>query len=168
MRTIRRPWRGWIGAAVGLLTLAAFGVAQVVAPTAGAAGPPQIDHIFTIVMENHNYGTILANTTEAPYTNSLIARYSLAANYAAVAHPSLPNYLALTGGSTYGITTDCTTCTVTATSIADRISASGRAAARPSNRPWSLRDPSTSAPELNWATPTKPAPPPPRWLSSTS
>ena len=126
MRTLRRSWRGWIGAATGLLTLAAFGVTQIGARGAVAAGPPQLDHIFTIVMENHNYGTILANTNEAPYTNSLIARYSLAANYAAVAHPSLPNYLALTGGSTYGITTDCTDCTVTATSIADRISASGR------------------------------------------
>jgi len=27
-----------------------------------------------------------------------------------VAHPSLPNYLALTGGSTFGVTTDCTDC----------------------------------------------------------
>src|SRR3984893_4322828 len=126
MRTLRRSWRGWIGAATGLLTLAAFGVTQIGARGAVAAGPPQLDHIFTIVMENHNYGTILANTTEAPYTISLIARYSLAANYAAVAHPSLPNYLALTGGSTYGITTDCTDWFVTATSIADRITASGR------------------------------------------
>ena len=41
-------------------------------------------------------------------------------------HPSLPNYLALTGGSTFGVTTDCTDCFVTATSIADRITASGR------------------------------------------
>jgi acid phosphatase len=123
MRTLRRSWRGWIGAATGLLILAALGTTQI---SARAASPPQLDHIFTIVMENHNYGTILANTTEAPYTNSLIARYSLAANYAAVAHPSLPNYLALTGGSTYGITTDCTDCFVTATSIADRITASGR------------------------------------------
>jgi acid phosphatase len=126
MRTLRRSWRGWIGAATGLLTVAAFGTTQIGARVAAAAGPPQLDHVFTIVMENHNYGTILANTTEAPYTNSLINRYSLAANYTAVAHPSLPNYLALTGGTTYGITTDCTDCFVTATSIADRITASGR------------------------------------------
>ena len=31
-----------------------------------------------------------------------------------VAHPSLPNYLALTGGSTFGITSDCTDCSVRA------------------------------------------------------
>ena len=29
----------------------------------------------------------------------------------AIRHPSLPNYLALTGGSTFGITSDCTDCT---------------------------------------------------------
>jgi len=44
-----------------------------------------------------------------------------------VAHPSLPNYLALTGGSTFGITSDCTTCFVSAPNIAkDRVEASGR------------------------------------------
>jgi acid phosphatase len=44
-----------------------------------------------------------------------------------VAHPSLPNYLALAGGSTFGITSDCTTCLVSAPNIAkDRVEASGR------------------------------------------
>jgi len=109
-----------------MLVLAALSTTQLGTPAAGAAGPPQLDHIFTIVMENHNYASILGNTAQAPYTNSLINEYSAAANYAGVAHPSLPNYLALTGGSTFGVTTDCTDCFVTATSIADRITASGR------------------------------------------
>ncbi|HEX9315022.1 MAG TPA: alkaline phosphatase family protein [Actinomycetota bacterium] len=126
MRTPGRPWRAWIGAATGMLVLAALSTTQLGTPAAGAAGPPQLDHIFTIVMENHNYASILGNTAQAPYTNSLINEYSAAANYAGVAHPSLPNYLALTGGSTFGVTTDCTDCFVTATSIADRITASGR------------------------------------------
>ena len=34
MRTLRRSWRGWIGAATGLLTLAAFGSTQIGAPGA--------------------------------------------------------------------------------------------------------------------------------------
>ena len=42
----------------------------------------------------------------APYTNQLIVKYGLAANYFAITHPSLPNYLALTSGSTWGITDD--------------------------------------------------------------
>jgi acid phosphatase len=109
-----------------MLVLAALSTTQLGTPAAGAAGPPQLDHIFTIVLENHNYASILGNAAEAPYTNSLVNQYSAAANYAGVAHPSLPNYLALTGGSTFGVTTDCTDCFVTATSIADRITASGR------------------------------------------
>ena len=126
MRTPGRPWRAWIGVAIGMLVLAALSTTRIGTPAAGAAGPPQLDHIFTIVLENHNYASILGNTAQAPYTNSLVNQYSVAANYAGVAHPSLPNYLALTGGSTFGVTTDCTDCFVTATSIADRITASGR------------------------------------------
>ena len=126
MRTPGRTWRAWIGAATGMLILAAFGVTQIGTPAAGAAGPPQLDHIFTIVLENHNYASILGNSAQAPYTNSLVNQYSAAADYAAVAHPSLPNYLALAGGSTFGVTTDCNDCFVTATSIVDRIAASGR------------------------------------------
>ena len=42
----------------------------------------------------------------------------------AITHPSLPNYLALTGGSTFGIDSDCTDCRVpSATSLADQLSA---------------------------------------------
>jgi hypothetical protein len=54
-------------------------------------------------MENHSFGQIIGNTG-APFINDLAASYGLAANYTSVAHPSLPNYLALTGGSTFGIT----------------------------------------------------------------
>jgi phosphatidylinositol-3-phosphatase len=39
----------------------------------------------------------------------------------AATHPSLPNYLALTGGSTFGISSDCTSCSVGATSIVDQL-----------------------------------------------
>jgi hypothetical protein len=43
---------------------------------------------------------------DAPYLNSLISRCGLAADYHAIAHPSLPNYIAMTSGSTHGITDD--------------------------------------------------------------
>jgi len=43
----------------------------------------------------------------APYENSLIGKCGLATNYHGVTHPSLPNYIAATGGSTAGITSDC-------------------------------------------------------------
>src|SRR5690242_8770414 len=81
---------------------------------AAAAGTPNFAHIFMIVMENRNNTSIAGNPGAAPYINSLIAQYGLATNYAAVAHPSLPNYLALAGGSTFGVSSDCTTCYVAA------------------------------------------------------
>jgi phospholipase C len=57
-------------------------------------------------MENEGYSSVIGNAS-APYENSLASSYALAANYVAVAHPSLPNYLALVSGSTFGITSDC-------------------------------------------------------------
>src|SRR5207245_3417732 len=66
----------------------------------GDSGAPR--HVFEIVMENHS----AAEALSAPFTASLAARYGVANNYRAVAHPSVPNYLALTSGSTWGITDD--------------------------------------------------------------
>src|SRR5579859_7958830 len=77
-------------------------------------------------MENHSASQVIGST-DAPFVSELAARYGLAANYAAVSHPSLPNYLALTGGSTFGLLTDCTSCFQNAPNIAvDRVAASGR------------------------------------------
>jgi phosphatidylinositol-3-phosphatase len=102
-------------------------VARPAPPTVAAAVVPDFDHVFQIVMENHAYGEIIGNTIDAPYLNQLAAQYGVAANYVAVAHPSLPNYLALVGGDTFGITTDCATCFINAPNlVADRIAPSGR------------------------------------------
>lgn len=94
-------------------------------PPAPAAAVPAFSHVFVIVMENNEYGNIIGSGA-APYINSLARSYGLATNYYAASHPSLPNYLALTAGSTFGITSDCTTCYVNATNIADQVEASGR------------------------------------------
>jgi phosphatidylinositol-3-phosphatase len=59
-------------------------------------------HVFLIVMENHSPSEALAG----PFTASLAAKYGVANNYRAVTHPSVPNYLALTSGSTWGIQDD--------------------------------------------------------------
>jgi hypothetical protein len=63
---------------------------------------PASQHVFVIVMEN----TSLAAALKAPSITSLASKYALATNYHAVSSPSLPNYLALTSGSTWGITDD--------------------------------------------------------------
>jgi phospholipase C len=56
-------------------------------------------HVFVIVMEN----TSLVTALQSPAIAKLASTYTLAANYHAVASPSLPNYLALTSGSTWGV-----------------------------------------------------------------
>jgi hypothetical protein len=63
-------------------------------------------HVVWIVMENHSYSQIIGNLTSAPYINSLAKTYGNATNMYAEAHPSLPNYVAMTSGSTQGITDD--------------------------------------------------------------
>jgi hypothetical protein len=93
--------------------------------TPAPASVPAFSHVFVIVMENNEYGNIIGSAA-APYINSLARSYGLATNYYGASHPSLPNYLALTAGSTFGITSDCTTCYVNATNIADQVEASGR------------------------------------------
>ncbi|MGZ4218231.1 MAG: alkaline phosphatase family protein [Solirubrobacteraceae bacterium] len=77
-------------------------------------------HVALIVMENEEYGGVIA-TRSAPYINGLARRYALARAMYAVGHPSLPNYLALTGGSTFGIHSDCTSCNVDGTSLVDQL-----------------------------------------------
>ena len=56
-------------------------------------------HVFVIVLENTPYQLALAQ----PYIGSLADRYAVASNYHDLGEPSLPNYLAMTSGSTWGI-----------------------------------------------------------------
>ncbi len=81
---------------------------------------PYFDHIVLIVMENKSYEEIV-NNKNAPYINSLIKQYSQAKNYYSIRHPSLPNYIALISGSTYGMTTNCTTCLISKKNLIDQM-----------------------------------------------
>jgi phosphatidylinositol-3-phosphatase len=92
-------------------------------PPARLAGGPRA-HIAVVVMENEEYGDIVGSPS-TPYINSLARRYGLATQMYAIRHPSLPNYLALTGGSTHGIDSDCTDCTVPGTGLAGQLQAKG-------------------------------------------
>jgi phosphatidylinositol-3-phosphatase len=124
MRPIRRlSGSGLIAAAAVLVSC---GSAQVALPVQTRASPPARiraggpARIAVVVMENHEYGDIIGSPS-MPYINGLATRYALARGMYAIGHPSLPNYLALTGGSTFGITSDCTDCSVHATSIVDQL-----------------------------------------------
>jgi phosphatidylinositol-3-phosphatase len=70
-----------------------------------AAPPDSYDHVVWIVMENHSYDDIIGSS-DAPYINGLAEQHGLATQFYAEAHPSLPNYIAMTSGSTQGIADD--------------------------------------------------------------
>jgi phosphatidylinositol-3-phosphatase len=85
---------------------------------------PEFKHIFTIVLENKGYIKMLEGD-EAPYFQSLAQQYGLAESYYGIQHPSLPNYLALIGGDTFGINENCTDCLINAPTIVDQFEAAG-------------------------------------------
>jgi len=90
-------------------------------PPAVAAGAAA-SHVAVVVMENEESGDVLGSRS-APYVNRLARRYGLAVASYAITHPSLPNYLALTSGSTAGVSSDCTTCHVDVPNIVDQLEA---------------------------------------------
>ncbi len=116
----------------GLLLVFAFGAwGASASPVRGLrarasnTAVPAFKHIFVIVLENKEYERVVGNT-EAPYLNTLAQQYGLATNYYAISHPSLPNYLALLGGDTFGVTSDCTDCFIDAPNLVDQLEAGGK------------------------------------------
>ncbi len=92
-------------------------------PTPSATPPSSgFGHIFVLLMENKEYGDIIGSS-KAPYINSLAQSYGSAAQYYAIRHPSLPNYLALASGSTQGMTSDCPDCSFNAPNLVDQLEA---------------------------------------------
>jgi phospholipase C len=80
-------------------------LATASAPAAAAAGPcgtvtaaSTYSHVIWIWMENHSFGDIIGNTSQAPYINAIASECGLATNYHNISHPSLPNYIAGTSG----------------------------------------------------------------------
>ncbi|QNE36924.1 alkaline phosphatase family protein [Leifsonia shinshuensis] len=102
-------------------------------PTRPAPSSPPaataIQHIVVIVDENKPAHSVIGDP-EAPYLTSLARAGALATAYSAVTHPSLPNYLALTSGTTAGITSDCNppggSCLVTGPNLAEELDRAGR------------------------------------------
>ena len=70
----------------------------------GLPGRAHYTHVAWIVLEN--VGTAVVGSRQAPTFNALAERCGLATNDHGVTHPSLPNYLALTAGTTAGVADD--------------------------------------------------------------
>jgi phosphatidylinositol-3-phosphatase len=81
----------------------AAGNAAAPAPCGERARP--LRRVVWIVMENHGYRQVVG-ARDAPYLNRLARACGLATNFQAETHPSLPNYIAMTSGSTQGVTDD--------------------------------------------------------------
>jgi phosphatidylinositol-3-phosphatase len=86
---------------------------------------PNFDHIVLVLFENKEFGSVIDNP-QMPIYNKLAHEYTLLTQYYAIRHPSLPDYIALMGGDTFGIDSDCTDCFVNAQSLPDLIETSGR------------------------------------------
>jgi hypothetical protein len=102
-------------------------VAGVLVHRAGSTpdAAPDFSHVVVVVFENEEVGNIIGNAA-LPTFAGLARQGAVLSDYSAVAHPSLPNYLALVSGSTHGIRTDCVTCVVGGRSLADTLTAAGR------------------------------------------
>src|SRR5690348_9221152 len=95
---------------LGCSGLAAFALLFLMSSTAfSASASPQdrsqlknFQHVFVIMMENTGYDSLIGNPN-APWINFAASTYGLATNYDGVAHPSQPNYIAATSGSTNGV-----------------------------------------------------------------
>ncbi len=86
---------------------------------------PNFAHIIILVFENREFGFVIGNN-QMPNYNCWAGEYTLLTQYYAITHPSLPNYIALLGGDTFGIDRTCSGCFVNAPSLPDQIEASGR------------------------------------------
>ena len=96
--------------ALGIAFVAGCAVARPVGVTAarpcvGATTPIVYSHVVVVFMENKSFSQIIGSPS-APYLNSLATACGLGTQYYGVTYPSEPNYLAATGGETFGVTND--------------------------------------------------------------
>jgi phosphatidylinositol-3-phosphatase len=94
-------------------------------PLALPRSPAQISrsarsHFVVVMLENREFGEVIGGGS-VPYVNTLARRGALATDYHAIAHPSLPNYIALLAGDQLGIASDCTDCQVHGTALPDQL-----------------------------------------------
>jgi phospholipase C len=85
---------------------------------------PAFKHIVIIIFENKEFGFVIGNS-QMPNYNRLAEENTLLTQEYAITHPSLPNYLALIGGDTFGITRSCEDCFFNARTLVDEIEDAG-------------------------------------------
>ncbi|HWU21475.1 MAG TPA: alkaline phosphatase family protein [Nocardioides sp.] len=78
-------------------------VAQQAAAPARTVPANQITKVLVFVVENHSMSQM---RTGMPWVYDQALTYGYTTDYHAIRHPSLPNYLSIAGGSTFGVTDD--------------------------------------------------------------
>jgi hypothetical protein len=113
-RLIGAGLAGWLAAGCGGQASPPPAVSSHAAPASSPAGPPTatraaapggVSKILVIMEENHSLGEVFP--AGMPYLWQLAQRYGYASDYAAITHPSLPNYLAIFSGSAFNDPPDC-------------------------------------------------------------
>ena len=111
MATVRRSaFVGGLAATVAALVLVASAAASpapagICGRLASRPAPAHVAHVVWIWFENHGYPDVVGSP-DATYFSLLASRCGVATDYFAITHPSLPNYIAATSGSTQGIEDD--------------------------------------------------------------
>lgn len=113
-----------LAALLSIISFALSSSAASASTTDNRSDLKNFQHVWVIMMENTGYGQLIGNPN-APWINSAAATFGLATDYHGVTHPSQPNYIAATSGSTNGVTGDSDT-TLNVANIADQVEASGR------------------------------------------
>lgn len=108
----------------GAAAVALIGGSGSSSPPVATGGVPALDHVAIVVMENRERGQVIG-APNAPWITKEAQASAQATHMYAIGHPSLPNYLALTGGDTFGIHDDCTSCHVDAQNIVDQLETAG-------------------------------------------
>lgn len=95
------------GATSGSVPAGADADAASASPASPAIARTTADHtvskVLVVMVENHSLAQMRAGM---PWLARLASRYAYADDYRGVVHPSLPNYLAIAGGSTFGVRDD--------------------------------------------------------------
>jgi hypothetical protein len=111
-------------AVLGAALVAALTLTVTAAGSGGHSDLKNYQYVWFIMMENTGYDSLIGNPN-APWINQAANTYGLATNSYGVTHPSQPNYIAATSGSTNGVADDNDT-TINVPNIVDQLEAAGK------------------------------------------
>ena len=103
------------------IELSSFALRAFSQPLSDAQSGKHFDRVVIVVLENQGAREALADANIA----SLVKGGAWFSNYHGLAHPSLPNYLAMVSGSTFGVEEDHLPAPIKSPSIVDRLEEKG-------------------------------------------